>query len=281
MMTVLDGENAPVKRVLTGFARLALAAWGSAAAQTSPLTFDEFRDAALAQIRAHAPGDETAEVEGANSIALHHAPRGEMRIDITGYYRDYLHDPSRMDRVMGRLVGLATAQRALDLDHLVVSIEPRAALEQSGTPLNGLQIRPLAGDVVEILAMESLFDFDLLGAYDLSELHVSAEEAWSRATANIAHRAQPLVRALGPNSLVGAPDAGASVLLAASDFCTTSPWADDAILVLSDDYFLALPNLTEDAVRGVARLRAIMPHASATYLRCQEGRLALWAPVAP
>lgn len=277
--------------VLALICAVMLAACGPA--QASPeMSREGFRDTFAARAEAAMPGIK-AEVLDAATLKITWPDGTHDRLSVATAYEYYEKDPQRSDELMDIL--LASIREAREeipasRDNLVIIIRPAGAkVELRGDRVDVVSItKPFAGDLIQILAVDSETSIRYVSRDDLTKLKLSEAQAWRLGLSNLSVRmgeleARPMERVdgllgvgsesgLGPSALLGPPPCG--------------PGSDrpegQLALVMARDFF-AVPANDQAASLAVfwamARHEATSPEAfSRTAITCQGGR---WVPITP
>jgi hypothetical protein len=181
---------------------LAFIAWPPASAQQL-LSPSEFRDAAIAMIRA---ADPRAEVEvrdelGVNVRRPYDAEMPEFFVNFDNAYLEYQNNPAALAAILQRWARVATgpAERSQMAERIVSVVRARAmvdsanrvaagAREGSDQPPSPLIWRPFAGDLVEIIAFDGADTIQYATEEALADIGVTPERAWEMAPGNLPAR---------------------------------------------------------------------------------------------
>lgn len=191
----------------TGIARWCIAMAGllmmalspAAMAADGAITRLQFRDLVVARLEAANP-DFKVKVLSIDELEVTGVGEGEIQMYLGNAYRQYLSDPSALDEVIARFVGVAvsaTAAQAEDaplaLADLRLLIRPAGFLDEvrkmrarSGKPVLDTDLpvsRPLAGDLVALLGLDHPQSYSYPPRATVEEALPSAD-AWTRALAN-------------------------------------------------------------------------------------------------
>lgn len=191
----------------TGIARWCIAMAGLLMMALSPaamaadgvITRLQFRDLVVARLEAANP-DFRVKVLSIDELEVTGVGEGEIQMYLGNAYRQYLSDPSALDEVIARFVGVAvsaTAAQAEDaplaLADLRLLIRPVGFLDEvrrmrarSGKPVLDTDLpvrRPLAGDLVVLLGLDHPQSYSYPPRATVEEALPSAD-AWTRALAN-------------------------------------------------------------------------------------------------
>lgn len=189
-------------RALVGALLFALAFADPASAQRL-LSPSEFRDAAVAMIRA---ADPRAEIEprgdlGVNIRRPHDKEQPESWVNFDEAYRQYQADPAALNDILARWAGMTThpLENSQMADRVVAIVRSRAVMEQlaaesaqararSDHAPADLLWRPLAGDLAEVLAFDGADTIQYAMEDALADLGLSVEQAWAAAPRNLPAR---------------------------------------------------------------------------------------------
>lgn len=276
---------------------LAILTWlllAAAAAPPPQLSITAFRDRVTADLQA-ATGQETSAIDDM-TFRSRTAGGLELTVNVENMYREYQADPTRLDAIVSRYVGVLAGtdeSGAEPIEQLIVIVRPtgylRASLPAGADMGNFAPPRPMAGDLSYFLAVDSPESIRTATIGDLARWGVNEEAAWARAVANIRPRVGPLelVRlgsadgALG----LGAQSGIAPSVLADPNMCgpSESPaMRGQLVLLFSRDMFL-LADPSDAAARDTfwrTTRQAIADGSSLsrTPLICSDGR---WVEAPP
>lgn len=266
---------------------------GCGPAQASPeMSREAFRDAFAQKAEMAMPGVKAEALDSA-TLKITWPDGTHDRLSTATAYEYYEKDPQRSDELMDILLASvreANEETPASRDNLVIIVRPAGAkVELRGDRVDIVSIsKPLAGDLIQILAVDSEASIRYAGRDDLTELKLSEAEAWKLGLSNLSMRmgkleARPLEGAegllgvgsesgLGPSALLGPPPCGPG---------TDMPEGQLALVMARD--FFAVPANDQEASLAVfwamARHEATSPEAfSRTAITCKGGR---WIPIAP
>lgn len=271
---------------------LACAAWAPAWGQAL-LTPSEFRDAALAIIRAEAPNAEI-DLRGDLGLIIRNPantamPEGTVNLD-TGY-AEYLRDPSALASIVDRWARFATQppEASQRRDRVVAVLRSRAVLDgyvaavaasapQDPSPLVW---RAFAGDLVEVLVFDGAETLQYATEASLAELGLEPAAAWALAPENLPSRLGPLqvgaVEGAGDLVYVTGGNGLAPSSLIDGRICSSQGAGDFVFLVVDRNGFVmadtgspAARAQLMDLLKELQRTGASM---SLTPLGCRDGRL--------
>ncbi|WP_395647768.1 hypothetical protein [Terricaulis sp.] len=254
------------------------------------LSPSQFRDAGIARLR---QTDPTAQITTRDELGVTVDIPGDphrqgMQINFDNAYRLYLDDPSQLDALLTRWVGLAGANRdeAFQRDRIVAVVRPLSQVQSyndflSQQPGEAMRLvsRPLAGDLHEVLVFDSADAVAYATAEKLEDLGVSIEEAWTLSRQNLPTRMGDLSVERFENGLllVGGGNGLAPSSLLLAEFCQGMFARNPVLVVDRDSYVMADAGVrgADDAFHAAARdIIADRQSMSATILVCQNGRLA-------
>ncbi len=281
-----------MRRLLLALA-LAFLTWQPASAQQL-MSPSEFRDAAIAMIRA---ADPRAEVEirdelGVNVRRPHDTELPEFFVNFDNAYREYQNDPAALADILQRWARFATGppERNQMAERIVSVVRTRAMVEgyerelaarkSSDLPPSLLIWRPFAGDLVEVLVFDGAETIQYANEDTLTEIGVTPERAWELAPINLPSRlgelevggvadADRLAFVTGGNGLAPSSLLGGGV-------CASASTPRLFLLVDRNGYIVAEQN---DAV-AVRQFRDLLDELrrsgesmSLTPLGCRDGRV--------
>jgi len=163
---------------------LALALGGSSRADTT-LSKTQFRDRFIQEVHQIAPTT-AVKVISAEQVELS-KPGGEtVNSYLFNAYREYLKDPAALDVLVERYAKLAVAgmqpAAAIQIKDLVILIRPRDYIAFGN---KAKVVRPLAGDLVQVIAINSPESFQIPTLEQLSKsLGSPDDKLWDRALEN-------------------------------------------------------------------------------------------------
>ncbi|MGE0743442.1 MAG: hypothetical protein AB7O98_19065 [Hyphomonadaceae bacterium] len=255
------------------------------------MTPSEFRDAAIALIRAEVP-EAQIEIRDELGITVRRPENQEMTefsINFDNGYAEYQRNPDAVTDILDRWVSFAILppEESQMAERVVAVLRTRdtltsyaAALAQGETPAT-LVWRPFAGDLVEIIVFDGAETIQYASEQSLSDIGLTPDMAWAMAPGNLPARlgelevggvdgADRLVYVTGGNGL--APSSLTDAQTCSGDRAT---WG---YLIVERNGFIATDlsdavarvqfrDLFEDLLRQQASL-------SITPLACRDGRLA-------
>ena len=279
----------PIRLVLAVALAATLAACSprpaSAGAEMSPKAFREFF---IARLEAAAPGTRVRRLDD-ETILVTLPGRQSDRTHLRMAYIEYLRDPTQAEDVASRVIATLRqdeAELAANADRLVVILRPPKPIVEHGDADAGELIkRPFAGDLVQVLAIDSAAAIRYAQIEDLRELGLSEDQAWARALANLPARM---------GALDAGPMEGMEELIAVGNDSGLAPSAlllpgacdpgEDGlpILVLARHFFVQPADEAGPTIAGfwrLARFEATSPEAfSRKVIACRGGR---WATLEP
>ena len=200
-----------------------------------------FRDAFVAELRRRSSGV-VVRPEGEQAAVLGEGP-DERTVSVETAYQYYLSQPARADELIGLLVDSAMEDPNAPLsdpDRLVVIVRPAALAEQDG--FEGVR-RPLAGDLMQVLAVDTPASLRYAGAKDLAAVGLSEPDAWARAADNTLKLLGPLeIGELEPGLMAVSADSGfATSLLISPEWVRQQVGETSAVLLVTRDMFVYAP----------------------------------------
>jgi hypothetical protein len=179
------------------------------------------------------------------------------------------------------------AELAAKADRLVVILRPPRPTVEFGPSEAVVQMsRPFAGDLVQILAIDSAAAIRYATAEDLRELGMTEDQAWARAVANLPQRigrldVAPLDEEFDDLTAVASDSGLAPSSLVLQGACERGA-NGKPILVLARHFFILPASDAAATMAGfwrLARFEATSPEAfSRVVIACRDGR---WARVEP
>jgi len=279
----------PRKLVLMVALAAALLACGprpaGAEAEMSPKAF---RELFIARAQESLPGtrfkrldDETIEI----TLPGKQRDRASLRMA----YIEYLRRPEDVEEVIDRVIATLSqdeAELAANADRLVVILRPpRPTVEFGPSDPGELISRPFAGDLIQVLAIDSAAAIRYAQPEDLREVGLSEDQAWARALANLPTRMGALEA--GPMEdaedliAVGADSGLAPSALLLPGACRPGE-NGPPVLVLARHFFVQPADEAGPTTAGfwrLARFEATSPEAfSRKVIACRDGR---WATIEP
>jgi|GEM_PF-2999868 len=273
-------------RTLTIALALTLTTIPSALAQAI-LPPAQFREAAIAMIRAEHP-EITIEVRDELGLTLRAADGNESFINLDSGYAEYRANPEALSDILARWARISRGPPtdARHITRIVSVLRPMQTIEAyaAGMPETGQPIalvwRPFAGDIAEVLAFDSAEALEYVTEQALTDLGVTAQQAWGAAPVNLPNR----LGALEVGSVEGAAHVAfvtggngltPSVLIGRS-LCDSG--VEQYFLVIDRNAFISVEK--DDEV-GVLQLCALMDEIrrsgglySNTPLTCRNGAMA-------
>lgn len=173
------------------------------AAAQSLLSPSEFRDAAMAMIRAVDP---QAELEVRDDLALtirrpHNAEQPEFQFNLDYAYRQYQADPGALTDVLDHWVRFATQplEQSRMAERVVAVLRPASMVDdfnrasaqvraESGLAPMPLLSRAVAGDLVQVLVFDGAETIQYANEEALSEVGLTPDAAWAIAPTNLPAR---------------------------------------------------------------------------------------------
>jgi hypothetical protein len=247
----------------------------------------QFRDLYAQRVAAAVPG---ATITPLESLSLRITLPGggdaqEMTINLDRAYSEYSVAPDQLDTILGRWVRIASVL-PLDaqLPERIVSVVRTAdhvagyaqALSQDGREVR-LVWRPLAGDLVEMIAFDSPDAIQFGTEETLADMSITPEQAWVLAPQNLPARLGVLSQeTLAPGLVwIGGGNGLAPSVLANAQWCAAPEHANALYLVVDRDSFLMAER--PGGVDAITLVRNGMvgdgSAFSATLLACENGRL--------
>lgn len=252
----------------------------------SEMSAKAFRELFIARVEKALPGTRLKRLDD-ETVEITLPGKARDRASLRMAYIEYLRDPEQVEDVISRVIATLSqddSELAANADRLVVILRPpEPTVELGPAEAEGLLTRPFAGDLVQVLAIDSAASIRYADAEDLGELGMTEDQAWARALANLPVRmgeldvgpleeAEDLIAVgnesgLAPSVLLlpGACDAGKSGL---------------PILVLARHFFVQPADGTAETMGGFWRLAEFektSPEAfSREVIACRDGR---WATV--
>lgn len=224
-----------------------------------------------------------------NTVEVRVPGRGVERLSLETAYAEYLRDTTDADRIVGRLIATVAdeeAALAADARNLVIVVRPQRPQVEIGEVAEASQLlsRPLAGDLVQVLAFDSPASIRYANARDLAVLKLNEKDAWARAMANLPDRIGRLD--VGPMEdaadliAINSESGLAPSALLLEDACKPGQ-GGRPVLVLARHFFVA-PADQPEAHRNfwrLAQFEATSPEAfSRTPIVCADGK---WAAAKP
>jgi hypothetical protein len=251
----------------------------------------QFRDLYAQRVTAAVPG---ATITPLESLSLRIALPGggdaqEMTVNLDRAYSEYSAAPDQLDTILGRWVRIASATPgdAQQPDRIVSVVRTAdhvagyaQALSQDGEDVR-LVWRPLAGDLVEMIAFDSPDAIQFATEETISDISITPEQAWALAPQNLPARLGALSQeTLAPGLVwIGGGNGLAPSVLANAQWCAAPENANALYLVVDRDSFLMAER--PGAVDAITRVRDGMVSDgnafSATLLACDNGRLQAYA----
>jgi len=233
---------------------LLLAGCGQAAAM--PMSMDAFSDVFVARAEREIPGV-TFRVKDAATVIMIKPGEADRLVSLETIYQYYRNEPERCDELIGRLIAtLLEDHDALlsDPARLVVIVRSVDNRAPNGEPAKGIE-RPLAGDLVQILAIDSPASVRYAGREDLATVKLSEEEAWKLAADNTLRLMGELETGeLEPDLLAATAESGlATSLLASAKICGERVGEGVTVLMVSRDMFIFAPPDKPKAVKAFWR----------------------------
>jgi hypothetical protein len=271
-----------------GLIALAVAMIAAAPVVAAPLDIRGFRDRVAAAWQARSGKPVTIFDDGAFTGTM---PDGsDVRVNVDNAYDRYRADPTALDAVIDSFVTTLSAtfdDSGGGLDQLVIIIRPAdylvRTLGQKQNMENFLPAEPLAGDLAQFLAVDSVQALRTASTDDLARWKIDLPTAWSRARANIRVRIGPIAMfRLGDErgaAGMSAESGLAPSLLATDEFCSRkAPRGIDGqvVLLLSrDDFLFGIPSDRAGMTHfweATAKLINGKGSLSATPITCREGK---------
>jgi hypothetical protein len=194
---------------------LAVIAWQPASAQQL-LSPSEFRDAAIAALQA---ADPQVRIQSSGELEVELTwpdgrERSGLRASLGHAYAQYRDNPSAQREIIDGWVQFVVrpSSASRTAENIIALLDARSTLERfadesartrarSGRPPSPLLWRPFVGDLAEVLAFNGEGgDIQLILAETLSEIGLTAEQAWEAAPRNLRSR-------LGQLAVSGVPGA--------------------------------------------------------------------------
>lgn len=212
-------------------------------------------------------------------------------LSMTTSYEYYEKDPERSEEIIEGLIATLQDEAGgtpASRGNLVIVVRPVGAKVEFGDGQTISLSRPFAGDLIQILAVDSENSIRYAGRDDLTKLKLTEAEAWRLGLSNLSARMGKLETiplegiegllgvgsesGLGPSALLGPPPCGPG---------SERP-EGQLVLVMARDFF-AVPANDQPASLAVfwamAKHEAASPEAfSRTAITCKGGR---WIPIAP
>ena len=197
-----------------------------APAAAAPGSREAFRDAFAQRAEKAMPGVKVKALDDA-TLRITWPDGTRENLSIATAYEYYEKDPERSDEIMDSLVAIlqeGTEGEVASRNNLIVVVRPAGAQVEIGGGQAISLSRPFAGDMIQILAVDSETSIRYAGRDDLVKLKLSEAEAWKLGLANLSVRmgkleARPLrgvegllgvgsESGLGPSALLGPPPCG-------------------------------------------------------------------------
>lgn len=221
---------------------LLLAGCGQAAA--APMSIEAFSDAFVARAEREMPGV-TFHAKDGSTLIMVKPGEADRPVSLETIYRYYRSEPERRDELIGRLIAsLLEDHDALlsDPARLVVIVRSVDNRTPDGRPAEGIT-RPLAGDLMQILAIDSPASLRYAGRDDLEAVKLSEAEAWKLAVPNALRLLGEVETGeLAPDLLAVTAESGlATSLLASAKICGDRVGEGVTVLMVSRDLFIFAP----------------------------------------
>lgn len=254
----------------------AVSAWAQAAEPAA------FRDAVIARVRAFEPG---ARIEARGPLSFTVDGDVEVAVNLTEAFADYGRRSAGHARLidyyaraaLAPLGGAATRQRIVLVLRTRAAAEELAMRERARDRRATILWRPFAGDLAEIVALESGGSVEFVTGERLASLGVGVQEAWSLAPANTAVRLRtPAAEPVEPGSsvLIARGENAASALLVREHCMEGGPATAIALVIGRGEVLFAdLGQLGAEA-RFLAVARAVIADglsSSQTPIACRNG----------
>lgn len=265
----------------------ALVACGPPANAEAGMSAREFRELFVDRVQAALPGTRLKRVDD-EVLEITLPGKAPDRTSLRIAYIEYLRAPGDVEGVIGRVIATLSqddSELAASVDRLVVILRPPKPTVDHGDldDVRDLITRPFAGDLVQILAIDSAASLRYAEREDLQKLKLSEDEAWARGLANLKTRM---------GLLDVAPMEGAEDLIAVSGHSGLAPSAlllpgacapgknSLPILVLARHFFVHPVDgkaVTMGGFWRLAEFEATSPEAfSRKVIACRDGQ---WATI--
>lgn len=271
---------------------LVLMTCGHRAFAAETLSFDEFRTRFMSYLEAM---EAVAEVEpDAETDVIMTTPEGgELRINVGNMYAEYAAEPELIDTLFAKFArtALAALSGPLEVDRgrLVIIIRPAAMLQdpQVGVSPDKFIHRPLAGDLVEVLAVDDAETIAYVSQAALERSGLTRDEAWALGKANIRPRlgAINLVQFTGySDKLIGiGTDTGLAPSLLADAPCGSGRLFEDKVVLVLNKEIIAIGDADDKASmrdfwKMTNRLLAESMSLSQTPIHCSGGTWSVATP---
>jgi hypothetical protein len=153
----------------------------------TPMSMAGFRDAYVAELRKEAP-KAGVNVVADDTVEVTFGPGRAATAYLNNAYAFYRQDPGQLDAVLKRYVAQALAVRheePVTIAQLRVLVRPRSYLPPGAAPDEGPLYRPLAGDLITLVAVDQQTSYAFLSAPRLRDaLKLNDEAIWERALRN-------------------------------------------------------------------------------------------------
>jgi hypothetical protein len=208
-----------------------------------------------------------------------------LTVNLDRAYAEYSAGPDDVETILDRWVRFATQpiENAQMPERIVSVLRTRSHVDGYTRAMSGdgqalrLVWRPFAGDLVEMIAFDSAEAIQFGTEDTLSDIGLSAEQAWALAPQNLPARLGALEHAvLAPGvTWVGGGNGLAPSVLTNAGWCGAPENANALYLIVDRDSFLMAERPTGvDAIRRVRDGMLRDGNAfSATLLACEGGRL--------
>lgn len=174
----------------------ALVACGPPANAEAEMSPKAFRELFIARVQTALPGTRIKRVDD-QTLEITAPGKARDRASLRMAYIEYLRSPDDVEGVIGRVIAtLSQDDSELDanVDRLVVILRPSRPTVDHGylDDVSDLISRPFAGDLVQILAIDSAASIRYANSQDLQKLRLNEEQAWARGLTNLKTRLGPL-----------------------------------------------------------------------------------------
>ncbi len=267
---------------------LAFVPAGHAIAQVL-LTPSEFREAAIAMMQAEMPDARFSVVDEYGVVVDRPGKEGDgAQLNLQSGYREYQGAPGELNEILARWARLASGPPldARALERIVWIVRPLetvqgygAVVAQSERP-SPLVWRPFTGDLAIVLAFDSAEALEFITEASLSDIGVTAPQAWSAAPDNLPSR-------IGELEIGGVQAADRLAFVTGGNGLATSTLIDGGLCEAAGNYYYWVVDrnafVMADAGDAVAerQLRDLMndvrrdgPLYSTTPLMCRNGAMA-------
>ena len=247
-----------------------------------------FRELYIARVQTALPGTRFKRLDD-ETVEITLPGRQRDRASLKMGYIEYLRSPEDVDGVIERMIATLKqdeSELAPRVERLVVILRTKDSRAELGpSQMDGLISRPFAGDLIQILAIDSAAAIQYADEGTLEALGLSEEQAWARGLANLPARmgrldVGPLEEIKALTATSGESGLATSALLLPA---ACAPGMNGKpVLMLARHFFVQPTNEDGPTIAGfwrLARFEATSPEAfSRTVIACRDGR---WATLEP